>query len=448
MNTAMHAFEATSITTNGVPIPLPVNFLIRGAPPNLIWPELSKDLIEVACAIFLADRVQPRSRDTLASRHISLRLPVRQPKAWKPVASHLERALSILSDDVFEIDFYHSRSGAGCFPPDDEMKLRTRPQTSKRNSERTSIQRVALFSGGLDSTVGAAYLARRRETTAYVTYYVKDIQRIQTLLNDTYKIYGKGEQPLHIQFYIKPKREFAAKLKEHSRRSRSFLFVSLAIAAAHAVNALEVSVCENGVIALNLPFVPAMIPTRHAHSAFLQTMECVARELFKNEFRVVNPFELRTKGEMTEFLRDHPRLALQSVSCWNQQWSGRGANYGKGHCGYCVPCLVRRVSLHTAGISIPKSHFDLDVRRLASLKHLTSEQSAKLRYYRALLSFTKKIKSCPSWRSFLRSFPDIISSEPTTKPKSPEAWFRSLFLMLKGFGCEVERTFFSESNHG
>ncbi|HKA53125.1 MAG TPA: hypothetical protein VKJ47_05640, partial [Candidatus Binatia bacterium] len=191
----------------------------------------------------------------------------------------------------------------------------------------------------------------------------------------------------------------------------------------------------------NLPFIPAMIPTRHAHSSFLQTMECLAKDLFAVNLRVVNPFELHTKGEMSRIFQAQPQLALESVSCWNQQWAGHGANYGKGHCGYCVPCLVRRVSLEAAGITIPNGHFDLDVRRLARRQRFTKEESVRLGPYRALLSFTDQIQSCRSWKSFLRNFPDIISSEPTTKLEPPDKWFRNLFTMMKRFAREVEHTF-------
>src|SRR6185295_11472749 len=296
-------------------------------------------------------------------------------------------------------------------------------------------------SGGLDSAAAAAHFASRQGSTAYVTYYVRDIRRIEGLLKEIYGAFGKKTEPLHAQFYIKPESTFAPRLREHSRRSRSFLFVSLALATAQALNAREVCVCENGVIALNLPFIPAMIPTRHAHSSFLQTMEHLAKDLFDARIRVVNPFELQTKGEMSRIFQAHPQLALESVSCWNQQWAGRGANYGKGHCGYCVPCLVRRASLEAANIPIPKGHFDLDVNRLARRQRLAKEDWVHLQFYRALLSFTSEIREYRSWRSFLRGFPDIITSEPTTAPQSPDKWFKSLFTMMKRFTGEVEHAF-------
>ena len=173
--------EALRGATSDLPIPLPVHLLLKGLAADLVWPPVCRDLIEVACAIFLADRMHLRPRDTLGSRQIALRLPVRQPAAWKRVAPHLERALSILGDDVFSFDFYHSSRGAGCFPAQDAEK----PQAYKRlqdlkgsRSDAPAFERVALFSGGLDSAVAAAHFARRKDTTAYFTYYVRDIRRI------------------------------------------------------------------------------------------------------------------------------------------------------------------------------------------------------------------------------------------------------------------------------
>jgi 7-cyano-7-deazaguanine synthase in queuosine biosynthesis len=443
--------QTLSGATGELPQPLPVHLLLKGFASDLVWSELGRDLIEVACTIFLADRMYSRPRNTLGSRQIALRLPVRRPAAWKRVARDLEHALAILSDDVFSFDFYYSPQGAGCFPAQDKQKLpadrlvehESKYLRHKKGARAVvpTVERVVLFSGGLDSSVAAAYFAARKNPTVYVTYYVRDIHRIEGLLKKIYSIYGTEKQPLHAQFYIKPERTFAPRLREHSRRSRSFLFVSLALATAHALNAREVCVCENGVIALNLPFIPAMIPTRHAHSSFLQTMERLAKDLFDAHVRVVNPFELQTKGEMSRIFHAQPQVALESVSCWNQQWAGRGANYGKGHCGYCVPCLVRRASLEAAGITIPKGHFDLDVRRLARHQRLTKVESERLGAYRALMSFTVQVQSCRSSRSFLRNFPDIINSEPTTKSQPPDEWFRNLFTMMKRFACEVEHTF-------
>jgi 7-cyano-7-deazaguanine synthase in queuosine biosynthesis len=421
-----------------LPRPLPVRISPRATAANLHWPEITQDLIEVACAILLADRLHLRPAHSLQPRHIALRIPVRHPQLWEGVVPELRRALEILADDTFIFEFYYRPQGASCFP----QLTRGRQSSTSSTEEKPQIaDRIVLFSGGLDSAAAAANLAQSEVTTAYVTQYVYGIDRINGLLKAIYGAYGGETHVEHAQFYISPTGPIVRRLREHSRRTRSFLFVSLALATAHAMKAREVLVCENGVLALNLPFTPAMLPTRHAHSLFLKTMEELAGGLFQTPIKVINPFELQTKGEMSRVFIPHPKLALQSVSCWNQQWSGRGKNYGKGHCGHCVPCLVRRISLKAAGIAIPGSHFDLDIRRLARKRDPSQKELSYLGSYRALMSFRQQVRSLRTWRQFLRSFPDIINSEASAQSLTPERWFKNVFDMMQRFLAEVEGTF-------
>jgi len=412
-----------------LPFPLPVHIALKGLAQNIRWPDLSQNLVEVACAIFLADRLIRRPRGTLGPRQIDLKLPVRQPQVWNRVAPHLQEILAILGGDTFSFDFYGSRKDTSCFP-----------QTAG-HQQRMSVDRVVLFSGGLDSAAAAATFAEEGVQAAYVTHYVTGIRRIEKLLKDIYETYDTKSPTQHAQFYIRPVGPIVRRLKENSRRTRSFLFASLALATAIGVEAHEVCICENGPLAINLPLTPAMVPTRHAHSQFLRAMERLSKELFGVPIRVLNPFELATKGEMSRVFVPHPELALETVSCWNQQWSGRGKNYGKGHCGYCLPCLVRLASLESAGIVIPKGHFDSDVRRLARRLHLSQKELHRLGSYKALLSFTAKLQSCQSWREFIPRFPDVIDTEPTYRPLSLNEWFKNVFGMVKRFADEVDQTF-------
>jgi 7-cyano-7-deazaguanine synthase in queuosine biosynthesis len=429
-----------------LPTPLPLRLRLGGWAERLGWPEVCKDLVEVASAVLLADRRVTRPRLTLGPRRISLSLPVRQPRLWEKAAPHMSEALEVLGGDRFDFEFYERLDGASCFPDraSGQMSFNFPGRASVLAAPR--VERVALFSGGLDSVAAAASFAAQGASVAYVTHYVYGIGRLENLLRGIYKAYGvSGHQPQHAQFHIKPVGGIVRELRENSRRSRSFLFVSLALATAFACGAREVCVCENGVLALNLPLIPAMIPTRHAHSLFLKVMERLAHTLFDESIRVVNPFELTTKGEMSRiFTSRHEELALASISCWNQQWSGRGGNYGKGHCGYCIPCLVRRVSLHASDIGWPKGHFDVDVRSLSKRRRLSEQDLHRLGAYKALLGFAASVRSCRSWKSFLNRFPDAISAEPTYKLYPTDRWFKKLYSMMRRFSLEVEAAFETE----
>jgi hypothetical protein len=167
-------------------------------------------------------------------------------------------------------------------------------------------------------------------------------------------------------------------------------------------------------------------------------MALFTQELFGISLKVFNPFELKTKGEMCRVFLSHPELALSTISCWNQQWSGKGKKYGKGHCGYCVPCLVRLAALKSTGINIPKDHFDIDIKKLAGKSHLSPVESNRLSPYRALFNFTKKINACKNWQEFLDYFPETIYTESTSQPMDTDEWYKCLFHTMKRFAYEIE----------
>jgi hypothetical protein len=66
--------------------------------------------------------------------------------------------------------------------------------------------------------------------------------------------------------------------------------------------------------------------------------------------KLVNPYQYKTKGEMVADCADRAlldRTAIATMSCsspakhrWDRDGHGRIA-----HCGYCVPCLIRRAAL-------------------------------------------------------------------------------------------------------
>ena len=281
--------------------------------------------------------------------------------------------------------------------------------------------------------------AKQGIRSAYVTHYVRGINRTAELLRRIYATYGRSAELCHAQFYLRPAGTITERLRESSRRGRSFLFVSLALVTAASLGADEVCVCENGPLALNLPLTAAMVPTRHAHSQFLKAMERFARQLFGTSIRIWNPFELRTKGQLTRTFAPHPDLALETVSCWNQQWAGRGRNYGRGHCGFCLPCLVRLVSLEAAGIRFPKGHFDYDVRHHARLRMLTANDIPRLGPFHALVQFCRTVKECRTWQEFVRTFPLVVDSEPTSATTDRD-WFAQIFRTMKRFAVEVSRS--------
>src|SRR6185369_8544649 len=85
-----------------------------------------------------------------------------------------------------------------------------------------------------------------------------------------------GRQVEHVQYRVTSKRprdpDFVFKARESSHRSRSFLFMSFAAVATVARGLNDIFICENGVLALNVPLSEARKgsrSTRHAHPLYL-----------------------------------------------------------------------------------------------------------------------------------------------------------------------------------
>ena len=124
---------------------------------------------------------------------------------------------------------------------------------------------------------------------------------------------------------------------------------------------------ENGLIGMNIPLTPSRsgsCSTRTMHPYFLRRLgEILTRLGVRNQ--VVNPLELKTKGECILESGDSQLISSvvgRTVSCSHptrkQYWKRRLPTVR--NCGYCLPCVIRRAALNKAGLDVP-SHYGIDV---------------------------------------------------------------------------------------
>lgn len=140
---------------------------------------------------------------------------------------------------------------------------------------------------------------------------------------------------------------------ESSTRGRSFLFFALGVFAGTGLGCrFTLRVPENGLIALNVPLDPLRFgsnSTRTTHPYYMARWNDLLREL-GIDGNIENPYWDKTKGEMAAGCKN-PRLlkklAVDSLSC-SSPTKGRWKGLGIEHCGYCLPCLIRRAALQTA----------------------------------------------------------------------------------------------------
>jgi 7-cyano-7-deazaguanine synthase in queuosine biosynthesis len=312
---------------------------------------ITLDLLIMSGLCYVIDKVVPRSvADDRWTRELEVTFPVSAPERWEAVARDFEAALSFLTGDVWQVSFRKHEAAFFWHVP--VRRRRRRRLLIPRMGPATS---VCLFSGGLDSLVGAVDLLAGNEEERVLLVGHYDVAGPRSQQNDLFAEIGRRypRRAELLQTRVSHKPDAAP---ETSLRSRSLVFMALGIYAARKFgNEVPLYAPENGPIAINVPLTPSRAgscSTRTMHPFFLARLGAVLAGLgFGN--RIINPLRLKTKGECVTECLNRPLLEAlceTSVSCSHgtrrQNWVRRDAN----NCGYCVPCMYRRAALHRAGL--------------------------------------------------------------------------------------------------
>lgn len=302
---------------------------------------VATDLLYLALAAFAADlRIPRRFGAERWQREIVLHSPVQDLSLWSKHAAHVERTLSFLTGDAWTLKF----------------RVRKTAKLATHKSKLNKVQHVCLFSGGLDSLVGALDLLAEGKFVALVGHYGSGItnsvqERVLAVVKGKYQTTAAP-----FMFHAQPPK---GKIKdgESSMRSRSFMFLSMGVAVSSALGGLaQLVVPENGLISLNVPLTSARSgsrSTRTTHPHFI----ALFRELLTRlglPAVVEMPYRFRTKGEMLRECKDPATLAAaapMTMSCSHPEagrFQGRSPN---NHCGYCVPCIIRKAAMRSAGLT-------------------------------------------------------------------------------------------------
>ena len=281
------------------------------------------DFLTIALSVIAADTIVLRNKSSDGwTRQIRLKISVYKPTVWKKRKHLLEKILRFLTSDIWVIDFI----SGGESPP----KF---PETIEGENDS-----VALLSGGLDSLVGVIDLVVQGLNPLAVSQIVRgDRQRQEDFSN----LIGISR---HFQFTNSLR---TATKSEKSQRARSLLFIAYGILSACSLrnyiegHETDLYICENGLISINPSLTSARLgslSTRTTHPIYLGLLQSLLDSL-ELKVNLVNPYQLKTKGEMLSGCADQKLLTLlahQSTSC------SRFLRYSHSHCGRCVPCLIRR----------------------------------------------------------------------------------------------------------
>lgn len=313
---------------------------------NASLPASMWDLLRLALTVYATDQYVSRAQHGYQgwSRYLRCYIPVAEPDRWDAVKQTLETLLSFLSGDHWTFQFRGEQPALY-------------PVYEPRNPD--ALTRVCLFSGGLDSLIGALELLEDGQQTALISHYKRGgaESTSQDSLIRAFNEHYSPEMFRHFQFYVQPMHKHPLAVgKENSQRARSFLFVCIGLAIANSLGgSVPLIIPENGLISLNVPLTVTRIgshSTRTTHPFYIYTFGKLLDGL-GIETELKNPYQFRTKGEMLQPHRQSPLLTghfQESNSCSHPDIMRRGRERPNQHCGYCVPCIIRRASLQTIGL--------------------------------------------------------------------------------------------------
>ena len=293
---------------------------------------LELDVLTIAASIFAVDRGQKRGEREEFARILELHIPVVNVGNLQGLMPIVERTLRLLSNDTWVVSLYQC----------DGPIYRSQPSKS-------SPGKVLLFSGGLDSLAAAVEFSQGTEMLALVSHHTKSWQTMSTQAA-LYKILlAKGCKLAHHSFFVSARdRGSFEHAIENSQRTRSFLFLTLAAITASRLGRREiVMIAENGQMAVHLPLNSARMAafsTHTAHPDVLVQMQLYLAAAFQIDFKIQNPYVLKTKREViASVVAAVPEAIASSNSCWKSSRLSKGAT----HCGECIPCFIRRIAIES-----------------------------------------------------------------------------------------------------
>jgi len=308
--------------------------------------EKSLDLALLAAAVTAADtRVERGVEGQDAwTRELEVSIPVSDRKLWLEMTPLLEKTLNFLTGDIWTLSF-RARSRS--------VKKLLEPIT-ETHADRPSS--VCLFSGGLDSFIGAIDLLAAGESVLLVSHYWDSVSSS----HQDICLSALEEHFDKVPFYaVQVRVGFATGTVEGSRaentlRGRSFLFFALAALSADAIGGeVTIHVPENGLISLNVPLDPlrlGSLSTRTTHPYYMSRFNDLLAGLGL-DCHLDNAYRHMTKGQMVERCKDREFLrgqAANTISCSSPakaRFSRDEDRRQPKNCGHCVPCLIRRAAL-------------------------------------------------------------------------------------------------------
>lgn len=307
--------------------------------------EIGVDVLILAAHVHAADTRISRTSESQDgwTREIRLIVPVSDPERWIAVTPVFVRMLNFLTGDHWSLAFRARPPRFTRVAPARPARLFGPP-----------FDDIALFSGGLDSLIGAIDALEGGRTPLLISHAGEGATSdAQSTIFDTLQTHYRGCSFDRLRLWMAfPDGFVRGSAGENTTRGRSFLFFALGVFAGSGLDTpFTLKVPENGLIAVNVPLDPlrlGALSTRTTHPFYIARWNDALQGLGLNGC-IENSYWDMTKGEMVAACANGTllrQLIPSSLSCASPT-KGRWQGHGIQHCGYCLPCLIRRAALVT-----------------------------------------------------------------------------------------------------
>lgn len=339
------------------------------------------DLLEIASYVFSADCATSRGtawtdNDSTEqwTRDFVFVIPVRDLQFWcqQEVSRLLGQILLFLSNDRCSFRFVpltQDRPSQGYLDFADE-----------EDWPFQGVERVLMFSGGLDSLAGAVETASRNQNLVLVSH--RSVSTVNLRQRQLYKALKTvcSTETIHIPVWVYKESSLG---REHTQRTRSFLFSALGTAVAESVKAGGVRFFENGVVSLNIPVADEVLrarASRTTHPRVLELFTSLYKLVLGRDFTVDNPYIFKTKVEVITSLAERNAQQLIPLTCSCAHTAFKSKN--QWHCGTCSQCIDRRIAILAADQAQNDSESDYVSDVFTGARKAGYEQNMAVNYAR------------------------------------------------------------------
>jgi hypothetical protein len=348
------------------------------------------------------------------------------PDFWnqRKVVECLIETLGFITEDAYEFSFSRNPK-----PTPFERFL------GFGDSNPEGIEKVALFSGGVDSLSGAVeeVLHSRRKVALVSHWPVSHLgsrqDQLAARLADC--VQPGNPKPVHLKVLANKVGTFD---HEHTQRSRSFLFSSIASVVAHVFGINAVDFYENGIVSVNLPLCEQEVngrASRTTHPQSLHRLSELMSLVADKPFLVRNNYLDLTKQDVVERLKKmgHSELLSDSISCTHtRQFTNQ-----KPHCGSCSQCLSRKFATCGAG----SDQYDPDDTYRSDVFIGGRKETAQRTLAERFVGVARKIEFMGDATEFQRMFANDIARITPYLPGSSRDVISKLFDLHRRHAIQV-----------